>query len=245
MKDSKHISIGKVDSRFNNSTPQDAHELLMCMLEQLKERRSGSSGGGIEMESVGQFRSTMACTQCLNASSSQLEEFNCLSVQIGDLINPLVTDCIEEYMKDEVIPLETGWWCETCCAISTGEKRLVVERSPKILIVSLKRFLYQNGDVGKVGTQVGICEKIMFGYAEYRLVGIVKHSGSRESGHYVAVTCWPDGWAIHNDAKVDPSCVKELHWCPDSYILFYQEAECSQYPTPPFGGAPPRSVVEE
>jgi hypothetical protein len=49
--------------------------------------------------------------------------------------------------------------------------------------VSLKRFQYVNGGATKVGTQVGICEKIVFGDAEYRLIGIVnKHSGSRESG---------------------------------------------------------------
>ena len=75
-------------------------------------------------------------------------------------------------MEDEVIPLETGWRCQTCCVVSPGVKKLEVEKCPRILIVTLKRFKCTRGGVVRVGTQVGIVEKIDFGGVE--LLSIVE-----------------------------------------------------------------------
>ena len=53
-------ALGKVDARFNNSDPQDAHELLMLMISELKKgifRRE--NGRTVENLSLGKLQSRL------------------------------------------------------------------------------------------------------------------------------------------------------------------------------------------
>ena len=68
-------AVAKMDSRFNNTNPQDAQEFLSFVLGHLKERRVGD-GKSVEEKSAGQMRSTMCCAAC-PYTSPKYEEFNC------------------------------------------------------------------------------------------------------------------------------------------------------------------------
>ena len=77
---------------------------------------------------------------------------------------------------------------------------------------------------------------------------MVKHNGSKESGHYIANVRTPNGWLILNDAEVEKLEQKELSWCPEAYLLFYQAVapHSSSVPdTSLLGGAPATSIMSQ
>ena len=57
---------------------------------------------------------------------------------------------------------------------------------------------------------------------QYRLTGIVRHSGSKESGHYVAVTKKSNQWLEIIDEVVTTITLSDLHWCSKAYLLLYE-----------------------
>jgi ubiquitin C-terminal hydrolase len=215
-------SLAKTDGTYNNTNPQDAQEFLSCLLAVLKEERGSSNG--VEVRGVGQMRLTMACTVCTYSSGGE-EDFNMLSLPVGNQPNQLLNDCLEDHMEDESIMAEVGWRCEGCGTVREGRKKLNVVKPPELLIIHMKRFKCVDGQIEKIDAEVGI-GKLLHG-VQYHLSGVVKHRGSRESGHYVAEIRTGGSWLQVNDEKTNPTAVSELHWCSEAYLLFYETSPVS------------------
>ena len=221
-------ALGKVDSRFDNTHPQDAEEFLSCVLARLKERRVGGEGA-IEEKARGQLLATMCCSRCPYTSPA-VDGFSCLSIQIRNGPSLLIDDCVEDFLGDEEMSIEDGWRCRDCCEVMPGTKTFSVVKSPKLLIIHLKRFSFADGQGSKIVTEVGIGTNLEVAGVQYKLIGLVKHQGSKESGHYVAVIQTSNGWLECNDVSVRRATMEDLHWCPDAYILFYTEVKSSPVP---------------
>ena len=239
LKDSSHKcvtpsqlkrALGKVDSRFNNQEPQDAHEFLVLMLEVMsEENKKQSCPGGIVQKSAGRLKSTLLCGSC-GAGKDFYEEFNCLQWQIPVSPNVLLLECQEQFFQEESIPLEERWLCSYCGLVSEASKKLAVAGYPEILIVQLKRFNFVGGQTHKSDQEVGIQSMIVVGDRRYSLVGVVKHSGSRNSGHYVAEVKPDLEWYHCNDMSTETFMRESIVWCRQAYILFFklQLTDCSQ-----------------
>ena len=117
--------------------------------------------------------------------------------------------------------------------IRPGRKKCVVIEAPKLLLIHLKRFKYVAGKSLKDTSEVGIGLKIQLAGIQYNLAGIVRHSGSKESGHYVAVIRTSQGWLEVNDDKVNPMAINDLHWCSEAYLLFYERETLPAMSTDP------------
>ena len=187
----------------------------------LKEERG--VGDYVEVRCLGQMRQTMACTVCSYSSGSE-EAFNMLSIPIGNQANQLLSDCLEDYMTEESIVAEVGWRCGSCGIVREGRKKLDVVKLPGLLIIHLKRFKCVDGNIEKIDAEVGIGEQIHLAGAQYHLYGVVKHTGSRESGHYVAEIRTDKGWLYVNNEKISTMGVSDLRWCSETYLLFYEIA---------------------
>ena len=218
-------AMALTDDTFNNTNPQDAQEFLSSLLTLLKEKRAG---GGVEERAVGQMRSTMRCASCSFMSESD-EEFNMLSLPIGKQRNQLLNDCLECYLGDEEIVVEEGWRCEECSTVRSGKKNFDVVKSPEMLIIHMKRFKFTDGRIEKINAEIGIGQQIHLAGVQYSLSGIVKHEGTRESGHYVAVIRTGTGWLEVNDEKVSATVLGDLHWCSKAYLLFYEASPQKSY----------------
>ena len=72
-----------------------------------------------------------------------------------------------------------------------------------MLVVHLKRFQFENGRVEKIEEKIGVPSAMRVGEknTKYDLVGVVKHSGSRKSGHYVAEVKTSHTCFLCNDAN--------------------------------------------
>ena len=213
-------ALGAVDSRFKNQEPQDAHELLMLLLDMLKgEDRTGC------------LKSTLVCKSC-GVGSDTYDQFKCLSWEIPTVLNSvLLQDCQEQFFKEEEIPLDQEWCCSRCGLVSEARKTLMVAKCPEVLIVQLKRFKFTGGRVEKVEQEVGVGSMLTLGDSRYSLVGVVKHSGSRKSGHYVAEVKPDMQWYCCNDMSTELFMRESLVWCKQAYLLFFklQTADWSQY----------------
>ena len=74
---------------------------------------------------------------------------------------------------------------------------------------------------------------------KFRLVALVKHKGSRHSGHYTAEVRFMGGWLLCNDSQISKVRKPSMEWSPDAYLLFYEAVPASDLSvsdTPEKGG---------
>ena len=236
-------ALAKLNSRFNNSDPQDAHELLMFLLLQLDSRAPGSDA--VEKKSVGRLLSTMWCTSCAYVSSAEEEVFRCLTLQLKSQPRQSLAECLETYCMEEVIPLKEKWRCAKCEQVSVGCKQHTLVCCPRLLIIHLARFDFTAGQMSRNSSEVGVPVAVEVATTRYKLVAVVKHEGSWQSGHYIAQVRSEGGWLGCNDALVGKIQKPSMEWCSDAYLFFYEAAPAKKLPvsdTPEEGG--PTTSIE-
>lgn len=126
-------------------------------------------------------------------------------------------------------------------------KRILINKAPPILTIHLKRFSQDaRGRYNKLNGHVVFKDSIDLrpfmeprcvekGKYEYRLVGVVEHSGSIRMGHYVAYVRGGERssgqakkesgrgvWYYASDASVRETSLDEVLRC-EAYILFYEK----------------------
>ena len=203
-------ALGKIDSRFNNSDPQDAHELLMLLMEEFKlgvQRKTNP--GAVENLTSGSFTSLLQCGNCSHTRQGWRVSTESLVV------------CLRAFFDKEMIPLSERWWCANCKFVAAVTKQLVMDKYPSVLVLHMKRFHMVDGLIKKKNTKIDVPCVLEIGGFKYNLVGVVKHQGSRHSGHYVAEVRVDDGWFHCNDGVVKRILCSDARNCSSSYLLFF------------------------
>jgi len=163
----KVLVKGTLYESFTQRTPQDAHEFLVWLLDQMymgtqKEvdillpEASSCSAMAFQANKAwktsfekqyspltdllfGLFRIQYTCGGC-KTIHTRWETFNVLKVSLkkGSDGKPLsLEDCIRHEYHDEVID---GYACDACKEKHTTTKRTTIWRLPKVLLVTLSRF---------------------------------------------------------------------------------------------------------
>jgi len=158
---------GTIYDDFMRRTPQDAHEFLVWLLDQMymgtqKEVniavRNEASLAPMTLQAVkgwkaafekqyspltdlvfGMYRIQYECKGCA-AVHTRWETFNTLKVSLAqkeDGSPMTLEEMIEHEFRDEEIE---GYHCDACKEKPTAIRRVTIWRLPKILIVTLKRF---------------------------------------------------------------------------------------------------------
>ena len=159
----------------------------------------------------------------------------------------LLTQCLDNYVKPEMLEGEDAAFCEECKVKTSSKKTTTIWKMPDVVVHHLKRFetSYVNGPRGfevrttKMHTLVEFpldgldmgpyfSEKPSESDALYDLVGVVNHLGNLNSGHYIAYCRNPFSkkWYVFNDRtckEMDANCVVSTA----AYILFYEVYLCS------------------
>ena len=213
------LALGHVNGQFRGRAPEDAHELLTTIMVQLEV--CATPGPSLEHRSRANLISELTCASCLCVSSSE-HNVNCLSVPIVDKPKVTVMDGLNRYFAAEHMDAGEAWTCSACGAKSGGTKKLKLERFPDLLVVHLNRFTFKNGLVEKNEAAVGIPTNLDVHGKGYRLVAVVRHSGSRRSGHYVADISTESGWMEVDDAGVRRKTMADFYHSPYVYIMFYE-----------------------
>src|SRR5690606_25962263 len=87
----------------------------------------------------GQLASRLCCLTC-QTTSTTYNTFNFLSIPIPRKPRCTLQECIEEFLKEEIMDGDDAWQCPTCKKPRKATKKLTITRLPSILIIHLKRF---------------------------------------------------------------------------------------------------------
>jgi len=235
---------------FNNKDQQDAHEAIVKMIdiihkisiypEQMQDDKLRNISKNISDEEKnaheqvkknarifgysfvseyfsGQFKSTVSCNCGYKNISYDLFNNVNLSITGED-----ISDCFQGFIKIEKIKDAK---CEMC-----GLKKLIKNNSiwkfPKILIVNLKRYEYdENGRLIKNNKELNNSENIYFQSNNvlhtYKLISVVNHHGmSPGRGHYTSDIFKNNKWIHIDDDFYNEISVEKLDK-RNSYIFIY------------------------
>ncbi|PAV22641.1 cysteine ase [Pyrrhoderma noxium] len=169
--------LKKENELFRSQMHQDAHELLIFLLNKIAEdledearnSRSGSSGEDLSSSvtsSGPSTRGTMCSsahstlvhdifegvltseTRCLTCETVSSRDEAFLDLSIDIERNSSVTACLRQFSASEMLCQRNKFFCDSCCGLQEAEKRMKIKRLPNVLALHLKRFKYQD-DVGK------------------------------------------------------------------------------------------------
>lgn len=142
-------------------------------------------------------------------------------------------DCFKKYLEDEVInaDIESSnsdpWKCDKCNKCSKSSKSFVLWNTPRLLMISLKRF---NSDMRKINKPVQIPHVLdVSDYVishncprTYNLCSVALHYGSFLGGHYVAACRNPNNeWYIFDDDVVQKLADPD-RMISQGYVFFYE-----------------------
>lgn len=225
---------------FQKYQQEDAHEYMHCLLEALHKSllppKASQSCMLLEGESFvknlfgGRLRSQIRCVNCSHYSDT-FEPLIDLSLEIEN--SNSITEALESFTRAETLECDAKYKCEKCKHGSSFSKKLMIDSSPEVLSIQLKRFI-NTGIIGskvhKEVTYPQILDLKPFtndeqenqGDLKYELYGVLVHSGwTMYSGHYYSfVQTSPDVWHKLDDwqvTMVNKECVLEQQ----AYILFY------------------------
>jgi ubiquitin C-terminal hydrolase len=179
----------------------------------------------------GSMLTRLTCPACRGVQEV-VEPFLFLSLPIPEAAVRSVglRDCINGFLKSEVLLETEKWLCPKCSNKVRATKATAILKAPKICIFHLKRFYTFRGIAKKITTPVdypahiNMAEFSRTAIGTFALVGLVLHSGGLTFGHYTAAARDPIShkWYSFND-----DCVSEApdQTCCSSrvYLLLYQD----------------------
>lgn len=175
----------------------------------------------------GALLSQVKCLVC-KGESNKTDEIMDISLDLPG--SSSVADALARFFQPEILEGANKYSCERCKKLTSARKQMFILRSPKVLVIQLKRFEGING--GKINRNIEFKEALVlsdFMYNKnqdsqpaYNLFGCIVHSGlSPESGHYYAYVKDAIGrWFCCNDSHVSLSSSQNV-LSEKVYILFY------------------------
>lgn len=179
---------------------------------------------------------------CLTAdgeSSASLQPFFTLQLDIQDGVQS-VEDALAHMAAEEVVQ---HYWSSKSNQEVEARRRTTLEKLPQVLILHLKRFVYDvNGGCKKLMNAVHIPHQLTLDrklvsserlkHRSYQLFAVLSHSGERtDKGHYVTDAFHPARrlWLRCDDDNVTPLAQGDLPRFDNSslvpYLLFYRRLD--------------------
>ena len=255
--------MGTYNPTFRGTTQQDAHEFLRALItmlnddvnqgqqqgvvipqlqfDQLEEdeqaeqawtRETLTDNSAVRDAFFGLRKSTLSCPSCGKESSS--------FVAFGELILQLPSgngQCsLNDLISKELSPEEVDYNCSHCQRSVKHRKTAKIVRLPKVLIVQLVRFFWdENGHRGKkknlVNFDLAMNVPAAGGNKNYNLIGVTNHLGeTMASGHYIA-HCYSTPlrrWIKFDDNLVSATNPEAVKASQGAYILFYKTSDLAQ-----------------
>ncbi|KAK9353015.1 hypothetical protein V1505DRAFT_387697 [Lipomyces doorenjongii] len=245
---------------FRSSMHQDAHEFFNFLLNEIvdnveqHERKLRAQNNGKQVSNTrwvhelfeGLLTSETKCLTCENVSRRD-EMFLDLSIDLEQ--HTSVTSCLRQFSASEMLCESNKFHCDCCGGLQEAEKRMKINRLPRILALHLKRFKFTED----MQRNVKLFHKVMFPYhlrlfnttedvqdpdRLYELYAVVVHiGGGPYHGHYVSIVKTEHaGWLLFDDEmveRVDDDYVTNFFGDKPglacAYILFYQEISEEEY----------------
>uniref|UniRef100_A0ACD5ZC68 Uncharacterized protein n=1 Tax=Avena sativa TaxID=4498 RepID=A0ACD5ZC68_AVESA len=227
-----------ISRSFRNSRQEDAHELMVNLLESMHRSCLPSgipsqSPSAYEKSLVhrifgGRLRSQVRCTSCLHCSS-KFDPFLDLSLEIDNAAT--LVKALQHFTQEELLDGgEEQYNCQSCKKKVVAKKRFTIDKAPDVLTIHLKRFSPFNPSHKidkKVDFEPTLNLKPFVSNSEgmdfrYSLYGVLVHAGwNTQSGHYYCFVRTSSGmWHNLDDKQVRQ--VREADVLRQkAYMLFY------------------------
>ena len=134
-----------------------------------------------------------------------------------------IKDCFDLFFEEEL--LEDPLSCRKCGGPQNFIKNYEINKLPYILILSLKRFKYNENNNFKLKQLITYpINNFELENKKYDLFGVIYHYGSINSGHYVCVVKYNNKWVLCDDRRVY-EIEEDRVMNSNAYILFYISQE--------------------
>ncbi|KAG6409152.1 hypothetical protein SASPL_132186 [Salvia splendens] len=207
----------------------DAHEFLNFLLNQLvdilekeclkpttENVSNGPSNGhvnGVKQEPAAtwvhkNFQGILTNeTRCLRCETVTARDETFLDLSLDIEQNSSITSCLKNFSSTETLNAEDKFFCDKCCSLQEAQKRMKIKKSPRILVIHLKRFKYME----QLNRHKKLSYRVVFplelklsttldaGDSVYSLFAVVVHVGTGPNhGHYHDVdTC--KAWSLYRN----------------------------------------------
>lgn len=229
-------TIGKKKNEFSSYNQQDSMELIDLILDQIHEELKSeyyhidlnfdnkywntyilTNKSIITELFTGMFCSRIHCKEC-DSYFDTFTIFNVLNLPIGKCTD--LQTCINSFLQVEILDSLNRYDCERCKKLTMADQQTIIAKTPKILIIQLKRFSI----LSKINTHIDIpADLLQINSDKYKLYGIIQHSGSLFGGHYYADVRLSNGdWYRMNDEYVNKMNEQDIV-SSTNYILFYEK----------------------
>ena len=153
---------------------------------------------------------------------SNEEITKCIELLYRDNKNKIyqsIDDCFNLFFEKEL--LEDPLYCRVCEGLENFSKEYEINKFPYVLILSLKRFKYNENNHFKLKQLITYpLYDFILNNKKYDLYGIVYHYGELIGGHYVSVIKSNNKWMMCDDKKVF-EIEEDKVMNSNAYILFY------------------------
>ncbi|KAL2999958.1 hypothetical protein AAZX31_09G186700 [Glycine max] len=234
-------NLNYFSSDFRRYQQEDAHEFMQCALDKLercfldlkKSNLNFEDDNLVEKVFGGRFISKLQCSTCGHTSNT-FEPLIDMSLEIDNVDS--LPSALESFTKVENI--DENFRCDNCKEEVSMEKQLMLDQTPSVAALHLKRFKTNGILVEKIDKHIDFpleldlqpyTIKVMEDLVaendvplKYDLYAIVVHTGlSSTSGHYFCfVRSAPDTWHKLDDSMVTKVSVDSV-LSQEAYILFY------------------------
>ncbi|KAK9465510.1 hypothetical protein V1512DRAFT_45719 [Lipomyces arxii] len=204
------------------SVQMDVDEFYNLLFDRIEGQISDASmKEAIKKCYGGSLLTQIKSKECAHVSE-RTEAFSAIQCDIKGKQN--LIESLNSYVEGETLDGDNKYWCSQCLAHVDAEKRICLKEVPNHLIFHLKRFDFdlQTMQRSKINElfefpmEVDIEPYTFKHFANedteagdrFRLVGILVHSGTAESGHYYSYIADKNAtddsgrWVEFNDAEV-------------------------------------------
>jgi len=183
--------------RYKKGEPGDAHEVLIALINDISEP--------ISQLFQGQMASTVKCSSC-DRTTIKTDDTQDVSFHIEEDASLSLKESLYDFFQPETLEGENAYWCDTCQRSYRATTTLSYTRTPTILIVHLKRLILGKKIQNHIpfDTSLDLEPYTTPGHSlthDMKLVGIISHQGTKDDGHYTAMTKRDDKWTLYNDRQ--------------------------------------------
>lgn len=213
------------NSIFSGYQQQDSSEFIVFLLDYINNEINKVCQKKNLIEKIFEIEITTSTKckvlSCLNVSNN-IEKSTILMLNLNSECSNL-DDCYNFSNQRIKLDGEEKYYCEKCEKKRVASQRKEITKWPKNLIVWLRRFEQVGNRFSKFNQEI---EVPIVWKNNYKLKGIVLHSGSLRGGHYVYAGKQNDKWYLFNDSSVgELNNSALLNIINNGYIYYYDKCD--------------------